>query len=161
MVKLRTGKISNTAAAKYNVPDKKKAKAANCVYLDESRICTNPHSVRYADVCKIASYCPLRVKEDLVVKIKPKPVKKEVRLLNEVTIVVLIIDGETGTYYLATEPNSECENRGWERMSPKSELGAKVVRAKVGDKLYVNGFKSIVVKKESVILTSDIENKKG
>lgn len=48
----------------YHTTDKKKDKAADCVFLSEARICHNEKSQQYLAKCFIASCCPLRVKEN-------------------------------------------------------------------------------------------------
>lgn len=44
----------------YHTVDKKKAKASNCIYLTEDRICKNKKSEYYLSKCFVASYCPLK-----------------------------------------------------------------------------------------------------
>ena len=66
----------------YHSTNKKKDKAANCIYLDEDRICNNKDSVVYLEKCFRASWCQLRTKSndsrytDETTVSKPKAKKK-------------------------------------------------------------------------------------
>ena len=53
----------------------KKTKAADCIYLTESRECQNKKSPHYLAKCFAASYCTFKVKEKDATKIK-EPDKK-------------------------------------------------------------------------------------
>ena len=59
MVVLITGKKNKSFVPRI----KKKAKAANCLFLTEDRICTNKKSPRYCEKCFEATYCTYRIKE--------------------------------------------------------------------------------------------------
>ena len=59
MVVLITGKKNKSFVPRI----KKKAKAANCLFLTEDRICTNKKSPRYSEKCFEATYCTYRIKE--------------------------------------------------------------------------------------------------
>ena len=57
--------------------DPKKTKAADCIYLTETRICHNKKAPHYLAKCFAATYCTYKVKEKDAVKIK-EPDKKTV-----------------------------------------------------------------------------------
>lgn len=71
-------------------PDRKKKKAADCIFLDSERFCNNEESMNYHSKCFEATHCPVRIRETTVEKAKPsgkttkqrsakkKPQKKEV-----------------------------------------------------------------------------------
>ena len=48
----------------YHTVNPKKEKAANCIYLDNNRICYCKDSDNYMEKCFRASYCPHRKKEN-------------------------------------------------------------------------------------------------
>ena len=47
----------------YHTTDRKKEKAADCIYLTTDRICQNKKSIQYLGKCFIASDCPLRLRQ--------------------------------------------------------------------------------------------------
>lgn len=47
----------------YHTIDRKKEKAANCIYLTEDRICRNSKCVQYGEKCFVATHCPYRIRE--------------------------------------------------------------------------------------------------
>ena len=48
----------------YHTTDRKKEKAANCIYLTNNRICECKKSVYYLEKCFDSTHCPHRVKEE-------------------------------------------------------------------------------------------------
>ena len=61
----------------YHTISRKKAKAADCIYLTESRICRNHKCVQYGEKCFVATYCPYRIKEK-----QPEKTQEEVAVAN-------------------------------------------------------------------------------
>lgn len=49
----------------FHTVDKKKNKAADCIFLTEDRICTCKKSVYFTEKCFSATYCPHRQKENI------------------------------------------------------------------------------------------------
>lgn len=49
----------------YHTTDRKKEKAANCIYLTNDRICECKKSVYYLEKCFDSTHCPHRVKEEI------------------------------------------------------------------------------------------------
>ena len=67
----------------WHAVDRKKDKAANCEFLTEDRICTNPKSVQYTEKCFVASTCKFRKKhnelDDLVNQLNEQKKQQNVR----------------------------------------------------------------------------------
>ena len=53
---------SNGMHIEYHTVDRKKEKAADCIYLDEKRICRNKNCHEYLSKCFASTACTLRVK---------------------------------------------------------------------------------------------------
>lgn len=71
----------------YHTTDRKKEKAADCIYLTEDRICENKKSLQYQEKCFVASSCPLRVKETSpYVSMRLEEVPSTVKLNKQVRI---------------------------------------------------------------------------
>lgn len=73
----------------YHTVNRKKAKAADCIYLTEDRICINSKCVQYGEKCFVATYCPYRIKE----KKPEKPQNASVAVKHIVQIACTIPKG--------------------------------------------------------------------
>lgn len=65
---------SNGMHIEYHTVDRKKEKAADCIYLDGKRICRNKNCHEYLSKCFASTACTLRVKS--TDEIETKPIKK-------------------------------------------------------------------------------------
>ena len=70
----------------FHTVNRKKEKAADCIYLDEERICSNKYSPCYLTKCFEASSCKLRIKEG-----QKKPSEKKSRNSEKINICSLPI----------------------------------------------------------------------
>ena len=66
----------------FHTVNKKKEKAADCIYLTTDRICQCKDSYYYTLKCFSATHCPVRVKENEKILTEIKPPKKEQVIIN-------------------------------------------------------------------------------
>lgn len=137
MVKLFVGNFKKTAL--FNV-SKKKKKAADCIYLDEDRICRCKKSPQYTEKCFVASSCTYKIKEKNKTSNNKQNINKPVQskaptiatkyssAIGIGSIVTVLLDDEEETYKIVSKKMGEANEILFD-----CDLAKALLNRKVGD----------------------------